>query len=114
MSTTETLSDVEQAIDLVKRYAPAGSRIRSVVVDVNRMGDRRRIRFFCGTIDKLTGLPATAELTGYFATILGKKTGTGSKGYGLIIDGGGMDMGFFVMSSVARVVYGDDYAYKQD
>lgn len=112
--TKYSLEDIESARDMVEKFAPIGSRIAGVVVDVNKMGDKRRIRFFVATVDKHSNAPKIVELTGYFATLLGLKTGTGAKGYGAIVSGGGMDMVFHVISSVSGVVYGDDYALKQN
>jgi hypothetical protein len=107
-------SDAAKAQMMIEKYAPTGTRITGVVVDVNKMGDKRRIRFYAPTLNKFSGKPEIVELTGYFANFLGWKTGTGPRGYGLIVEGGGMDMVFHTISTVSRAIYGDDYALKQD
>jgi hypothetical protein len=104
---------IEYARETVERYAPKGTRVRAVVTHVSRSGMSRRIRFFVPA-QRQDGSLFISELTHAFAIVLDYRVKEDGNGYGLKVDGAGMDMAFHVISSVSRALYGDDYSLIQD
>lgn len=79
------------------------------VQHVNSTGTSRVIAVYLPYIDTHNGQrPAIVNLGYRVAAAMGWRY---SERYGgVVIGGGGMDMGFHLVSSVARALYGDDYA----
>lgn len=100
---------VKYARDTIARYAPEGTRVTAVVTHVSQSGMTRRIRFYVPA-QRPDGSLHISELTHAFAIALGYPTKEDGNGYGLKVQGAGMDMRFHVISQVSRLVHGDDYA----
>ena len=104
---------VEFARETVARYAPKGTRVTAIVTHVSQSGMSRRIRFFVPA-QRQDGTLFISELTHAFATVLGYPVKEDGNGYGVKVQGAGMDMRFHVISQVSRVIHGDDYAISLD
>lgn len=76
------------------------------VVSVNREGTSRAIAVYLPTDDN--GHLGILDASGKVADLLDLRRGHQDRG--VRVHGGGMDMGFHLVSSVSRALYGDDYA----
>jgi hypothetical protein len=100
-----TIEDTQRRHEqLVKRFAPNGSTIYSVVRKVAASGMSRNIDFYAIQDDRLV------FLSGYISTI----TGYPRTAQGIKVKGAGMDMCFAVVYDLASRLYGDGYALKSE
>ena len=109
MKTKLDIETIQYARDTIARYAPKGTRVTAIVTHVSQSGMSRRIRFFVPA-QRSDGSLFISELTHAFAVVLDYPVKEDGNGYGLKVQGAGMDMRFYVVSQVSRALYGDDYA----
>lgn len=111
--TKYTPETIEYARETVARYAPKGTRVTAIVTHVSSSGMTRRIRFFVPA-QHSDGSLFISELTYAFGIVLGYPIKEDGNGYGVSVQGAGMDMRFHVISQVSRAIHGDDYAISLD
>ncbi len=102
--------EVQNATEMLRKFAPVGSTIQCVLRNVSRSGMSRRIDFY--TIvhdDKCTHENGACRsrlqyLSGWMAVLFGMQHQDG----GLRVNGCGMDMGFHMVETLASALYGRD------
>lgn len=107
----DAIFDFKHADDQLRSLAPAGTTVYCLLRHVSASGMTRRISFYA-IKDNMPLL-----LDGYIADRLTTKTTDGKRNVpmyrldressGLRVSGGGMDMGFHVVSTLAQALYGD-------
>jgi hypothetical protein len=110
------------SIDRLLVLLPKGATVYTTVTHVARSGMSRRMMICCGTTEprKFDGAyhdldqphdgPAVRNIGWDVAHALGNVVRLNLDNHQLTVSGCGMDMGFHVVSSLSRVLYGDDYA----
>lgn len=88
----------------LRKLAPAGSTIYTIVRDVSRSGMTRWI----SPIAIIDGEPH--HLAAYASRVLGRKWRNDQS---VKCSGCGMDMGFELVYSIAQAIWGDGYALNQ-
>lgn len=91
--TTERLNEL-------RAIAPKGSTVYTILCDVAKSGMSRKLKV-------LVLYPDGPRYLTFACAELGIGTYTGGR---LRVHGCGMDMGFHVVSTLSRVLHGDDYA----
>lgn len=97
-------SRLNERMETLTGYLPAGSTCYTVLRHVSRSGMLRRI----SPIAIIRG--DVYHLDYLVADVLGRR---GANGEGVKCSGAGMDMGFELVYSLAQVLYGDGYALNQ-
>lgn len=98
-------SDEQHAEEMLRRFCPAGSKIKGVVTNVARSGMSRSIRFFVVSDGEMQ------EITGYICTL--GIAGAVFTRHGARVPGCGMDMIFHTIHSLSYRLYNDGYALTQ-
>lgn len=92
-----------EVTETLKKWAPKGTRIYTILRGVSRSGMRREISLLI--VNPSDG--GIHHIDNSAAAVLGYRMG---KHDGVLISGCGMDMGFALVSELASKLYGDDYA----
>lgn len=106
------------AIARLRELAPQGSTLYTVLRHESRSGMSRNIDVFVfapaddGGRDGDPGRPVKLWLTYLAHTALGWPLAKGDQG--VKVSGCGMDMGFHLVETLSRVVYGESYAWRQE
>lgn len=104
--TTTKRADYDEAMASLARLVPNGSTVYTILRgEPSRSGMTRTI----GLVVFLDGQPYHPNWAA--ATVLGRRMGR--HGDGVVCQGGGMDMGFELVYTLAQRLYGDGYALTQ-
>lgn len=98
----ETREARSEAAEQLRAWFPKGSTVYTVLRSHSRSGMSRVI----GVVAILDGGTTILHPNHRIATLLGMTT----KGDGIKVQGGGMDMGFHLAYELASELYGDGYA----
>jgi hypothetical protein len=99
MSNNETIATL-------RAWAPKGTRVFTVIRSVNRTNTSREI----GLVLYDTERGEFRHIDHMTAAVLGKRIG---KRDGVVVPGGGMDMGFSLVCDLAQAIHGDETALTQ-
>lgn len=113
MSRKATRAERIEAIEWFKKNCPKGSTVYTVLRHRSASGMLRRI----GLVVVLPGAKKKDEPVMLFpdwsgAVIYNDRATLSTDPEGITVRGGGMDMGFELVYSIARAVYDDGYALK--
>lgn len=104
MTTPSTKStERAEALATLREILPPGSTVYCVLRSVSRSGMSRRIDFYRIEDNQ------PRYLSGLIAKVLDMRHPADSRQQGLRVDGCGMDMGFHIVYTVARVLYRDGW-----
>ena len=98
-TTVKRPTELEHAYTMLHKYCPEGTEVHCVIRSVARSGLSRRMSLFV-----LDG-QRVQHIGGWVATILGKKLG---RDLDIRVDGGGMDMGYHIVSTIAYKLHGKE------
>ena len=93
------LTEKAHAMEMLKKYCPIGTEVHCVIRSVARSGLSRRMSFFVLDGQRIQ------HIGGWVATVFKIKLG---RDLDVRVDGGGMDMGFHMVSQLSRVLYGNE------
>ena len=109
--TKKEQSEQKEARETLLRWLKPGDTVYTILDHVSRSGMQRRIRLVIFHQDEKRGI---VDLHPNYsaAKLLGRKQAPreSGKGDGIIISGCGMDMGFELVYSLSRKLFGDGYA----
>lgn len=106
----------EEDLNKARKFFPKGSTVYLIIRSAARSGMSRSIGIVVLGIARLGGPDdqpcVIAHPNHLVAEILGRRVN--KDGDGVICHGGGMDMGFELVYSLAQVLYGDGYALSRE
>lgn len=100
-----------EAIETLRELLPVGSAVHLVLRSVARSGMSRRVSPLLITHDAEDGV-IVRHLGALVSRALALPAGDDPNGDGIRVGGVGMDMGFWLVSSLSRELHGDPYALK--
>lgn len=109
MSKTATNPEKTEALANLREWLPKGSTVYTILRGVSRSGISRDIGLVILCADE-SGKPFFRHPNHAAATVLGLSL----KRDAMRVIGCGMDMGFHIVSTLSRALYGDDYAIKHE
>jgi hypothetical protein len=104
--TTTTTTERDNALEQLRSYFPAGSRVATILRSVSRSGLTRSI-----------SVVAVADGAPIDVSYLLERAGMGKLDRncrGIVVRGAGMDMGWDLVYRLSLAIHGDGYALKQD
>ena|SRR5271167_4355855 len=99
--STQAQRDRAEAVEMLKRFLKKGDRVYCILAKVAPSGMSREIKLY------KVGSKGEQFLSGYAAKALGLRMG---KHDGVVVHGGGMDMGFHLVYELSRAMFGDPRA----
>lgn len=103
LTKAERVERTTRYTELLKEWIPAGSTIKTVVTHVSRSGMSRSIRALV-PLQRADGSLTIADVSYMAADVLGWKVD--ERHGGVKIGGCGMDMGFHLVYTLSRKLYG--------
>ena len=109
MSKTATKSQMTESMDRLREWFPKGATVYTIMRNVSRSGMSRDIGMIAMLKDD-SGKVFMVHPNHATATVLGMSLKRDS----VRVGGCGMDMGFHIVNSLSRKLYGEDYALKHE
>lgn len=95
---------IAEARESLKKMLKPGDCIYTILYSVSKSGMSRKIKLVVGDGNK-----EISDITWYVSQALEERMGDGA----IVVNGCGMDMGFFLVERLSRVLFQESYAIKQ-
>lgn len=107
MNKAEKQKEVDKAIEYLREYFPAGSTVYSNLLHVSSSGMSRHISVHVIGLRDDKNTPYIYNVSHLVAKVLEYRMTKNSNA--LVVSGCGMDMGFHITYTLARVLYRDEF-----